>query len=487
MKKKITLEKETIELLSETEIFTDEVFEAYLEIKTVAARMRIKALLKARAKELKCLADFNKCINAAEKELDYGKANDIGLAFSNTGHVACTIDNFVKILDNDARFTGIKYNSFKKVIEIENEYGDTREWSDADDSEAKRQIEIDYGINNEKRYEDAMKIIMRQRAYNPLKEYVDSLEWDGQPRVAEFLANWLRAPRNVYTKEVSRLLFTGGIERLYNPGGKQEDVVVLVSGQGKGKTTVVRWLALADKYYDDMSEIKDVDTMQKIQGIWLCEFSETSALKSTKSQDIIKAFISRQNDRFRIPYAKNFSDNPRQTFFMATANTLHFLSDVTGSRRFYPIVCHCDAEFIYGNEKTIKENIRQCWAEARVKYLSGEFKPYPKPELLTVIRNQQSKAMEEDWMRDAITAYLENPSVEKISVLEIWHGVLKNPDYIKPKRGESNKISMILEAAGWERSDKVEWRTAIQQSARVWRRGNLITQDPLLSEIFKAE
>ena len=232
----------------------------------------------------------------------------------------------------------------------------------------------------------------------------------------------------------------------------------------------MHWLALEDKYYDDVSEFKEEATAQKLQGIWVCELSELSALKKSKDVETVKSFTSRQNDRYRAPYARHVTDHPRQTFFVGTSNERFFISDLSGGRRFYPIICHCSSQYIYHREERIKDYIRQCWAEARVKYLTGELKTFPNPELIPAIRAAQDGSVEEDWMKSAVLAYIENRT--KTCVLEIWHDGLKKLSYEKPTKHESRTINLILQNSGeWEPTGNVNVFKNYGR-VRTWERTN---------------
>ena len=58
-----------------------------------------------------------------------------------------------------------------------------------------------------------------------------------------------------YVQEVSRLIFAGGIHRLYQSGCKFDDMPVLIgTKQGEGKSTLVRWLAMRDEYFTEVNE-----------------------------------------------------------------------------------------------------------------------------------------------------------------------------------------------------------------------------------------
>lgn len=62
-------------------------------------------------------------------------------------------------------------------------------------------------------------------------------------------------------------------------------------------------------------------------------------LEGLRKSDIetAKAFISRQDDRFRSPFDRREQTWPRQCVFIGTSNHNDYLMDPTGGRRFLPL------------------------------------------------------------------------------------------------------------------------------------------------------
>ena len=108
---------------------------------------------------------------------------------------------------------------------------------------------------------------------------------------------------------------------------------------------------------------------------------------------------------------------------------------------------------MYDNEKAIKEYIRQCWAEAVHLYKEGQLQPYAKKEVLDEIRQAQEAAMEDDWRIGAIEQYLEDQKKQPnstVTVIELWHRALNEPEESKPSRKDSIEITQIItNIPGW--------------------------------------
>ena len=160
-----------------------------------------------------------------------------------------TNENFVRIFYEDPEFGSIRFNELRNQVE---DFGDKgyQPWTDTDDARARTYIESTYGIYNLKKFDDAFRLYVSSKTYNPVKSIIEGVTWDGEKRICDFLIKWMRADNTAYTKEVSRLIFAGGIHRLYNPGCKFDEMPVLIgTRQGEGKSTIVRWLAIDDEFF----------------------------------------------------------------------------------------------------------------------------------------------------------------------------------------------------------------------------------------------
>ena len=228
------------------------------------------------------------------------------------------MENFLRIMRNDANYTGIRVNDMSgrgEVHHVTDGNIDIRMWTDADEAASRAYIEHTYHIYNVGKHDDAMRILFDERRYNPVQELVEAEEWDGTERCCDFLHKWAKVDDNAYTREVSRLIFAGGIHRLYAPGTKFDDVPILIgTKQGEGKSSLIRYLAIHDKYYGEVSQMEGQQSIEQLSGKWICEISELLALTKTKDQEAVKAYITRQVDTYRKPYDKQVTDSPPKRF-----------------------------------------------------------------------------------------------------------------------------------------------------------------------------
>lgn len=218
-----------------------------------------------------------------------------------------------------------------------------------------------------------IKLAAAQNAYNPVKQRIESVRWDGKPRAARFFIDYLGADNNDYVKAVTETWLVGLIARAYHPGTKFDMVPVLDGKQGIGKSALVASLC-QPKYFDDSLMTMGVskDDLIKVHSKWLIEIGELEAMSNTSIAKA-KAFVTATSDNYRSPYGTVTEDHPRKTVFIGTVNQTEYLHDLTGNRRFFPIHCEIDRATKQRPRPGDFDNpeILQILAEAKVMYDQG--------------------------------------------------------------------------------------------------------------------
>ncbi len=324
----------------------------------------------------------NELWNAVGEALDMemSTVEDVleSLARTQKGNVKSTIENFMTILYRDPV---LKDAICKKELTNKIDIVKPLLWkrngnsiTDVDMYQIQRYIETHYGISNDKVINKAVSIAASERSYHQIRNFLEALQWDGKSRIAGLLPCFLGADDNEYTREIIWLLMLVVVHRVYEPGCKFEIMVCLVGGQGAGKSTFFRFLAVNDEWFtDDLKRMDDENVYSKMQGHWIIEMLEMLATVNAKSIEDIKSFLSRQKETYHIPYQTYAEDRPRQCIFVGTSNNLDFLPlDRMGDRRFAPVLVHQDRveKHILEDEKESREYIVQAWAEAMVGSMS---------------------------------------------------------------------------------------------------------------------
>jgi len=265
----------------------------------------------------------------------------IDLVRNDKGNICQSIDNCMTVFQRDPLLkSAIRKNELSGKIDIVGEMGWERTSCSVTDTDVYQlhwYLEKQYGLKNERNINKAMNIVASENRYHPIRKYLEQLTWDGKQRIGRLLPKYLGAEDEAYTREIMQLLMLAATHRIYEPGCKYEIMVCLVGGQGVGKSTFFRFLAINDEWFsDDLKRMDDDNVYRKMQGHWIIEMSEMMATVNAKSIEDIKSFISRQKETYKIPYETHPEDRPRQCVFVGTSNSMDFLPlDRTGSRYLY--------------------------------------------------------------------------------------------------------------------------------------------------------
>lgn len=380
------------------------------------------------------------------------------LARNDKGNTCQTINNCMLVFQRDPVLKGaIRKNELSGKIDIVGNLGWQRTSSSLTDTDVYQihwYLEKNYGLKNDRNINKAMNIVASENKYHPIRECLEKLKWDGQPRIDNLLPRYLGADHDDYTKEIMRLLMLAAIRRVYEPGCKFEIMVCLVGGQGAGKSTFFRFLAINDEWFsDDLKRMDDDNVYRKMQGHWIIEMSEMIATANAKSIEEIKSFLSRQKETYKIPYETHPADRKRQCVFGGSSNTLDFLPlDRTGNRRFVPVMVYPERAEVHilADEQASREYINQMRAEAMEIYRSGNFRLRFSPAMNDYLKAHQKDFMPEDTKAGQILDYLERYSGSIVCSKQLYKEALGH-DYDEPKQWELREINDIMNNAvtGW--------------------------------------
>jgi predicted P-loop ATPase len=319
------------------------------------------------------------------------------------------VTHIANILRHDPRLKAIVYNEFTGMLDVTGDLPWRQVkpgWGDADIACAKVYFEQVYGIWSPAKFKDALlAVVSAERAYHPIKEYLEPLTWDGVERIDTLLIDYLGAEDNQYTRSVSRKTLCAAVARVYEPGVKFDSILVLNGPQGIGKSTF--FSRLGGKWYSDslsISDMKDKTAAEKLQGYWVLELGELAGIKKV-DVETVKSFITRTDDKFRQSYGIAVESHPRACVIVGSTNSESgFLRDITGNRRFWPVLVQGETKHTVF-ELTLAI-VDQLWAEAIEKYRAGE-ELFLKGEVAAQAYCAQQAAMEADDREGIIADYLE--------------------------------------------------------------------------------
>lgn len=244
-------------------------------------------------------------------------------------------------------------------------------------------------------------LLAYENSFHPVEDFLNELEWDGTPRVDNWLKTYLNANGpSGYLQAVGRKTLVAMIARVLEPGIKFDNVLILEGDQGIGKSTTAR--ILADPWFSDSHiDITDKDAVMNMQGVWVYEIGELSAM-SRADVKTLKSFITRQVDKIRPPYGRLPVEYPRQSVFIGTTNDQEYLKDATGNRRFWPV--------LVGKLKRreLKKDRDQLLAEAKFLYDMGEPLWLEDESVENLARGQQLNRVERDILEDVVSDFMKS-------------------------------------------------------------------------------
>lgn len=346
------------------------------------------------------------------------------------------LHNIRLIMENDPYMKNIVFNQLADGMEIRGAIPwkhPARFWRDADDAQLICYIDASYGSFSQRNYDIAVTKAADDRSYHPIKEYFDGLPvWDEMPRVDTVLIDYLGAQDNAYVRAVTRKALCAAYMRIYHPGIKFDYITVLNGNQGIGKSTLIAKLGM--EWFADsltLSDMNDKTAAEKLQGYWIHEIGEMAGMKKAELEKV-KAFVSRQDDKYRASFGRRVTPHPRQCIFFGTTNSEKgYLRDITGNRRFWNVKVTGEGRMKPWNLD--QETVDQIWAEVIVLSNAGE-DLFLDHALEDYARKEQSEAMEQDDREGLVAWYLDMLLPETWDTMDVH----QRRDYVQDPDGPLN-------------------------------------------------
>lgn len=406
-----------------------------------------------------------------------------GLELNNrSGDIKATIDNIWLILENDLNLKGrFALNEFTGRGEVLgplpwSPFEKRRAWSDNDNQGLYWYFEKVYKITGNGKIDGALSLHSEKHKFNDVKNYLSRLIWDGVPRLDTLFIDYLGAADRPYVRAVTRKAFTAAVARAMEPGCKYDTMLILAGPQGIGKSTLLDKMSMG-WFNDGIRTFEGKEASELLQGVWLVEISELDAFRSSDVARI-KQFLSLRADRFRAAYGRHVKDIPRCCVFFGTTNTMEFLRDKTGNRRFWPVDTGITAR-TKSVWRDLDQERDQVWAEAVMRwrlgealFLIGDIEKDAKAEQEShrevsskegVIVDFMETLVPDDWQKwpldrrrmflsDSVTGDLKLVPRDRVCALEIWCEAFggQAKDFRYSEAAEINDILRSL--PGWEKA-----------------------------------
>lgn len=282
------------------------------------------------------------------------------------------------------------------------------------------------------------------------KEWMDSLEWDGTERLLSFLPKYLGTPDTEYHQKAGRNFFRGMVARIYHPGCKMDNVLVLQGKQGLKKSTALAVVG-GPWYAEGHEEVGSKDFYLTLHGKLVVEIAEMDSFTRAEIAKV-KQVITCSTDRYRTPYGQLSVDYPRRSVFVGSTNEEVFLRDPSGARRFWPVTCGVI------NIPALQHDRVQLFAEAVAEFKRGAgWWDMPEQETLEMQNERQES---DDWA-PLVRRYLEKEQRNGVwedryeplmvaTVADVLAGAVNKPAGQWTKQ-DTKRVTDILRHFHWKR------------------------------------
>jgi Virulence-associated protein E len=231
-----------------------------------------------------------------------------------------------------------------------------------------------------------------QNSFDPVLDAVNSLVWDGTPRLDNLLPTYLGAATSPFVRAVGRKAFIGLVRRVREPGCKNDSMLILEGPQGVGKSLFCRDLAGEDDLFSD-ADILALDgkaQQELLTGKLVCEIPELAGLRKAEVEKT-KALITRTSDLARPAYGRLPVNRPRRCIFIGTTNEEKYLRDHSGNRRFWPVrVSKYDRETFLRDRDQLLAEAAHYEALSESLYLPAEISA-------DAVSEQTSRMVQDGW------------------------------------------------------------------------------------------
>lgn len=326
---------------------------------------------------------------------------------------------------------------------------------DNDYTQVQMWIQRNWGSVNKLNVIDAVNAACDNQVISPVRHYLESLPPSALDVATVFETYFGVEPENDVHREfirtASSLFLKQAVARAIKAGCKADIVIVFEGAQGIGKSTGLRALFGADWFKDSMPPMGSKDASNYIVGAWCIELAEMAFQKKAEIEQQ-KAFISKQEEKYRPAYGRNEIVYPRRCVFAATTNRDDWAVDETGNRRFLPV------KTIKVDVAGLKRDRNAIWAAAYAEYVKDPMWWLTDDQAIYAAKQTQKRFEADIWI-ELIHKYLSQ--LTEISIRDAFEGCFpqKTPDDwpVDPQKitkQDQRRMGTCLISAGWKRDGK---------------------------------
>ena len=351
----------------------------------------------------------------------------------------------------------LKYNLRSKEIELQGKV------LNLDTFRMKLQKDRGIFIKNRDIMVEALYSEAKDNEYDPVKLFLEQCYRNYDPEInenfdiAEVCQVLFGVSDPLYCQYFYRWLI-GLVKRIWEPGCKFDEAFVLQGEPACYKSTFFK--ILGGEYFTDAMIATDKDGLLTMAKNWIIEWSELDSMTAKTYHGIIKSFLSRSDDFYREPYAREAMSHPRCSMIVGSTNRDTFLNDPTGNRRFWiipiPKKHKIPIDFLQAcREKLLGWTV---W-----KYLDGE--TCVLPDEFKALQAEANKQWDQAHLWSEILAdFLDE--VSEVTIIECLRW-LDNQGYpVKYDEKDDYRMADVLRRAGFGSKSRQVRRN--KKVVRVW-------------------
>lgn len=249
-----------------------------------------------------------------------------------------TLQNVVKFLENYPLYKGkFSFNEFTSYETFDDEL-----IRDYHIPQFRLRCEEELGFESKDKVEAAIQYLTHENSYNPFKDKINELIWDGKERAETFFIDFIGVHDTTLNRSMTKKWLYAMIKRLYEPGCPFDSMLIIYDAtQGTGKSKIIERLvySLGINYGYNTSitcDNKDKDNVDKLNKTWVVGIDEMNDFLK-KNPEQTKQFIAQTSDQARLSYAKRSENYQRHCVFYGNSNLEYFLKDYTSNyeRRYW--------------------------------------------------------------------------------------------------------------------------------------------------------
>jgi hypothetical protein len=182
---------------------------------------------------------------AVVQHIAKGKVSPLGFQHSkNPVGIPASLENAIKAIDNVG--AECRYDVFHDRIIVRGHEcgvrGDAHENLENVTLKVRQAVLDRFGFDPGPTFTlDALRLRCLDHIFDPVRDYLDGLRWDGVKRIDTWLVKYCRAKDTDLNRAVGRKMLIAAVRRVKEPGCKFDYIVVLEGDQGVGKSSVLSW------------------------------------------------------------------------------------------------------------------------------------------------------------------------------------------------------------------------------------------------------